>query len=317
MEYWEITKERAQQSLPIWLLYLPNEKVGGQGTADLEAYINQFEPAAGARTAAQDQFDAAHRLVTGGLLRMKKIAIGIPKLIEVKVPDDELLQKDVDDLYSTPLRTEANILKRMRELLPLWTRANEALAAMTPAEPPITIKVGGVTYTVATATTFFEGHTGRVNTRQTKETALNKKRSELRALDRSADTLNKRFYKMAKLEGENLPALADALEGITTEGGTSAPELYEMDDLTQGGEGGLQVLVSYLPGGGDHATTKLIKWMVEGVDADFTHSAPLDPSGNALGPFTVGQVVKVMTEVSNSAGTRTSAVRTITMEEPV
>jgi hypothetical protein len=41
----------------------------------------------------------------------------------------------------------------------------------------------------------------------------------------------------------------------------------------------------------------------------------MEPSGNTLGPFLVGQVVRVMTEVSNSS--RTSAVRTITIEEPI
>ena len=32
-------------------------------------------------------------------------------------------------------------------------------------------------------------------------------------------------------------------------------------------------------GGGDHATTKLIKWQIEGVDPGFDHSAPLDAGG--------------------------------------
>ena len=66
-----------------------------------------------------------------------------------------------------------------------------------------------------------------------------------------------------------------------------------------------------------HATTKLVKWKVVGVDVGFDNSATLDPSGNTLGPFAVDQVVLVMTEVSNSSGTRTSAVRTITIEEPI
>ena len=44
---------------------------------------------------------------------------------------------------------------------------------------------------------------------------------------------------------------------------------------------------------------------------------PVDPSGNALGPFAVGQVVKIITEVSNSSGSRSIAPRTITITEPV
>ena len=61
----------------------------------------------------------------------------------------------------------------------------------------------------------------------------------------------------------------------------------------------------------------MIGWQIEGVDPGFDQSAPLDASGNTLGPFAVGEVVKIMTEVSNSSGTRTSAVRTITIEEPI
>jgi hypothetical protein len=63
--------------------------------------------------------------------------------------------------------------------------------------------------------------------------------------------------------------------------------------------------------------TRLIRRQVDGVDPGFDLNAPLDASGNALGPFAVGQVVQVMTEVSNSSGTRNSAVRTITIEEPI
>lgn len=87
--------------------------------------------------------------------------------------------------------------------------------------------------------------------------------------------------------------------------------------MTQGGESGLEVLLSYVPGGGEHATTRLVRWMVVGVDADFTQSAALDASGNTLGPFAVGQEVRVLTEVINSAGSRTTAPRTITLGEPV
>ncbi len=52
-------------------------------------------------------------------------------------------------------------------------------------------------------------------------------------------------------------------------------------------------------------------------DAGFVHSAPLDASGNALGPFEVDHVVKVLTEVSNSGGTRSTAPRTITLQTPI
>lgn len=67
-----------------------------------------------------------------------------------------------------------------------------------------------------------------------------------------------------------------------------------------------------LPEATAHTMAKLIKWQVANVDAGFDHSAPLDASGNALGPFTVGQTVKVITEATNSIATRT-----IVITEPV
>ncbi len=87
--------------------------------------------------------------------------------------------------------------------------------------------------------------------------------------------------------------------------------------MTQGGEEGRQALVNYPPGGGDHATLKELQFTVQGDAEEFTHKVPLDASGNALGPFAVGTVLTIRTSVSNSAGTRTSAPRTITIQEPI
>ena len=50
------------------------------------------------------------------------------------------------------------------------------------------------------------------------------------------------------------------------------------------------------------------------MDADFTHNMAADPSGNALGPFTVGATIKLCTLVANSNGTTTGSVRTLTVQ---
>jgi hypothetical protein len=306
MEYWEITKQRAQQTLPVWTQYTAALKVGGQGTAEFTALIAGFEPLVQQRTAAQDDFDAAYRAGQDALLRMKVLGTKVPALIAGHLDDNEGLMQDVGDLYATNTRSESGILKRLRELLPVWQRANAALAAFTPAQPPITRAVGGVAYTVAAAQALLDGYTAVVNTISTKAEALDVKRAALRTHDRTVDQLNKRWYKIAKAQSDPGSDLYEALNGITTEPSTPAPDTIEINTVTQGGEAGLQVLVAYVPGGGAHATTKLIKWQVVGVDADFVHSAPLDASGNALGPFAKDQVVKIITEVSNSSGTRTT-----------
>jgi len=43
---------------------------------------------------------------------------------------------------------------------------------------------------------------------------------------------------------------------------------------------------------------------------------PRGQSGNALGPFTIGQVVKLRTRVTNTNGTTTGSVRTLTLLDP-
>lgn len=317
MEYWEITKSRAQETLPVWTQYLPDFKVGGKGTADLTAAIDGFEPLVQARTDAQDSYDACFRAAQDALLRMKVLGTRVPAMIEAQLDENAGIMKDVDDLYATSPRTESSILKRLRMLLPVWVRADAALAAMTPAGAPITRAVGGVSYTAAAAKTLLEAYTAVVNDLEEKQSLLDQARMALRAHDRSCDQLNKRWYKAVKAGNDPGSEVYEALSGITTEPSTPVPETIEINTVLQGGESGLEIIVSYVPGGGDHATTKLVKWQVVGVDAGFDQSAPLDASGNILGPFTEGQTVKVITEVSNSVGTRTTAPRTIVIGPPV
>lgn len=317
MEYWEITKSRAIETFPVWTTHLPDLTIGDAGPAALETLIDGFEPLATARTLAQDEYDAAFRAVQDALLRMKVLGTKIPALIEGHLEENKAVMKDVDDLYAVYPRGEDSILKRMRMLLPVWVKANAALAALSPTHAPITRVVGGVDYTAAAAQALFDGYTELLKAAKAKQDALDDTREALRAHDRTCDQLNKRFYKIAKATADADSPLANALAGITTEPGTPAPETIEIDHVTQGGEGGLQTLVTFVPGGGEHATTKLVKWKVEGVDADFTHSVPLDASGNALGPFTEGQTVRILVEVSNSVATRTTAPRTITIGPPV
>ena len=316
MEYWEDTKNRAQLTRAAWEQHLPALKIGADGFAELEGYIGQFEPLVQERTAAQDEQDAAFRAIQGALLKMKLLGTKIPAIIDGQLSENDGLMKDVNDLYATKPVTEASILKRARMLYPVWVRANAALAALTPAQPAITRVIQGVAYTAALLKSLLDGYTDLIATNNNKQETLDTKRTALRTLDRTVDQLNKRWYKVVKASYDPGSPEYEALSGIPTEPGTPAPETVEIDTVTQGGEEGLQVLVSYVPGGGDHATSKKVKWKLAG-EANFTNEAALDASGNALGPFPVGAVVVIITEVSNSTGSRTTAPRTITVEEPI
>jgi hypothetical protein len=316
MEYWEVTKERAQVSLPIWQTHTATLKIDGLGHTDLEALIDGFEPKVQARTTQQDVFDEAERAVGRSLLKMKILSLKIPALIEAHFSENDSLLGDLNDIHTVVPRSEPTILKRARMVYPVWVRANTALAAQTPPGAAITRGIGGVPHTAAMLKTLLDGFTDLVKTMRDEESTLNVKRADLREHDRACDQLIKRWYKAAKALAEPGSDLEEALGDVPTEEGTPAPDPIEIATVTQGGDGGLQVLVSYVAGGGDHATTKEVKWQ-KNAETNYPHTSPLDPSGNALGPFAVGDVVKIITSVSNSSGTRTIAPRTITIETPI
>jgi hypothetical protein len=317
MEYWEITKDRAEKTLPVWQTHTPTLKIRNQGPVDLEALIDGFQPLVQGRIEAQDTYDLAFRAVQSSLLKMKLMGTKLPVFIEIQLADDEGILKDVDDLFAVNPRTESTVLKRAGMLLPVWERANAALAAMTPAQEALTLNIQGVAHTAAMLETLLVGYTGLTKTVEQKSSLLDGAREALRTHDRACDRLIKEWYRFAKTAAEAGSAVATALEAIPTEPSTPVPEVIEIATVTQGGEEGRQALVSYEAGGGAHATTKQVQWSLPGEAEPFTHAAPLDASGNALGPFAVGTVLTVRTLVSNSAGTRTTAPRTLTIEEAI
>lgn len=317
MEYWEITKERAQATLPVWQQHIPTFKVGSATATDLDALINQFEPKAQARTAAQDTFDGVVRTARTALLFMKILGIKVAQIVDAQLSENAAIQKDLQDVFRYAPRTESGILGRLRALLPVWERANTALAALVPPGAPITRAIQGVPQTVVLAKALLDGYTAMIKTVKDKEELLDTARGTLRTQDRQTAVLIQAWYQAVKASYDPGDAVYEALAGIPVPGDTPLPEAIDIETLTQGGEEGLQVLVAYEAGGGAHATTKVVEYQVEGVDADFGHAMPLDASGNALGPFTVDLVVKVRTKGSNSSGATTSAVRTITIEEPL
>jgi hypothetical protein len=315
MEYWEITKDRAQKTLAVWTLHVPTVKIGAVDKAAFEALIDDFEPKAQARTTAQDAFDEAVRTVKTALLKMKILGTKVPQIIEGQMPDEAGIIDDLADVFRIAPRSEPTILGRARALYPVWVRANTVMTSLTPPGAAITRAVAGVSHTATMLKALLDGFTDLSKEQDDKEAVLDQKRSDLRALDRQVDRIAKNWYQVIKNTYDPGSPVYDALASIPTEEGTPYPTAIDLNPLVQGD--GLEVLATYEPGGGEHATTKAVEWMVEGVDADFTHTAELDPSGNTLGPFTVGQVVKVRTKATNSSGSTTSAVRSITITTPV
>jgi hypothetical protein len=116
MEYWEITKDRAQKTLSVWNLHTPTLEVGGQGPAVLEGKIDEFEPAAQLRTTDQDAFDAKARTVGTALLKMKILATKVAQIIDAQLSSDASIKDDLGDVFRIVPRSEQTILARARAL---------------------------------------------------------------------------------------------------------------------------------------------------------------------------------------------------------
>lgn len=317
MEYWEPTEDRASKTLPVWQTHFATLTVNGVAPEAYATLASQFEAKAQLRAAAQDVYDDSVRAARTTLLKMKIVGTKVPQIIDGQLGTNKDIAGGLAKVFRVSPRTESTIRTRARDLFPVWVKANGLLAAMTPPLPPITRPLQGVAQTAAMLDAMEDGFPGQQDDTQAKEELLVTARNNLRELDRTVDVLSKNFYQIARSLVDPGSAAWIALDGIPAEGGGSAPDSIEIDQLVQGGDDGLHVLLSYESGGGDGATTKEAEYMIVGVDADFAHAVTLDASGNAFGPFTVGQVVKVRTKVSNSSGVRTSAVRTITIETPL
>ena len=140
-------------------------------------------------------------------------------------------------------------------------------------------------------------------------------RTNLDTEEHTADRLNKRYYQRLLAEARTNQALSAALGQIDTET-DNLPGTLSIASVLQGGDNQLHLLVAYVNGTGANADDRLLDWMVVGTDADFTHTTEVDLSGNLLGPFLVGQTVKIRTRTVNGSGTRTSAVRTLVVQQP-
>ena len=277
--------DRSQTTVVVWNRHLASETVGSHGVESLEELVSQFPLLAQACTDAEFEYNHASRDVKDVLLRMKELGTKVPALIQALLEENEVMMRDVDLLFQTKAKLEAGILKRARELYPVWLRANAALAAQIPPQPEILRTVQGVPHSAAMLKGLIDGYADLIKALEDKSSLLEGAKKAQRDNDRAADRLNKRFYKMAKAISIPDSALYDALKDIPTEPSTPKPKPVEIATVSQGGDGGMQVLVAFEPGGGKHATTLQVQWMVEGVDEDFAHAAPLAEEGRlASGP---------------------------------
>jgi len=315
MEFYQTIQNRTGQTVAVINQHIPTLKVGTVDATGLLAQADALSGLAQTRDNELTNYDAAHNAENQGFLAIQRLCLSLPQAAEGELDDTVPAESALIDLlaaaYAIVPRTTELALERGHKIVSALNKINTFLAAAVPPRPAITAGGKGVADLVA----LMAAQPALEQTVEDRIVDVTAARTDLRTAATTVDRLNKRFYDKLEAEARSNPALATALLGITT-GSENLPGTLGIRSILQGGLNGLQLLTSYENGTYTTGATSTLEWMVVGVDTDFTNSTAADPSGNALGPFTIGQVVKLRTRVTNTNGTTTGSVRTLTLLDP-
>ena len=307
-EQWEYSYHRGQQSIGVCTTFAPAFVWGEVTLASHTADVLALQTKANERDVQQDVVDVARLLRNANLKFMEDLCVRFPRKLEGDLAPTDPLHAEIADLRAINPDTPDNIAARVRRTISLWKRINTLRAAQTPALPAFQV---GATVVADLEAALASQHTLLQNI-ETERGKLTQKREALRALDAKVDTNNKRWF--AAWEGEFAAGSPEraALSQINTGAQTPEPDALEINTATA--QAPDQVVLTYMAGGGDHATSFKLLWKIETVDADFTHEAVLNLAGQTVTvPNASGKTVSFKARATNSTASTDSAVKTVVM----
>lgn len=305
-EYWEDYYHRAQQSLGVWGTFAPALTVGEITLANHSVAVADLQIKANERDVHQDVVDMARSARTSNLAFMEELCVRFPRKLEGDLPPTHVLHAEISDLRAIIPDSMDSITARSRRTISLWNLYNTQRAAAQPALPAYV--VGGLTVALL-ETALTDQHTLLQNI-ENERGKLTQKRQALRALAGEVDDNNKRWY--AAWEGEFPVGSAEraALSQIDTGNQTPLPYPLEINTIVALAGGAAQI--TYVPGGGGHATSFVLRWRIEGVDADYLHEAVLNLAGQTVATTGVsGQIISFKARATNSTGSTEGAVKQV------
>ena len=315
MEYYQVYQKRAVQTAAVINKNIPTLKVGGVDAAGLLAQSHALDGLAQLRDDAITTSDGAVNAESLGQTAIHDLVLSLPHVAEGELDDNVPAESALLDLlppiYAIVPRTTELALERGMKLKSALDKINLYLAAQTPVRGPVTSGGKGV----ADLVTLMAAQPALEQAIEDTAAVVTTTRTNLRTAATNVDRLNKRFYAKLQSEARTNGALATALDQIDTESG-NLPGTLGINTIVQGGTDQLHLLVSYDYASYDGTAMNTIEWQVMGTDPDFSNSAPVDPSGNTLGPFAISKSVKVRTRVTKGTGTTTGSIRTITIQQP-
>ena len=304
MELHQQVGARADQTIPAWQTYFGALIVSKMNGSGLRVLADALVTTAQLRDNKLQALDDSRQARDSICAQIHLLDVKVPALIAASLSEEPHILADLDKVYAIVAETFSACVARAQKLVPVWKATNAFLAAQTPPLSPIT-RNGK---TVANLETLIAQATPAESAVAALESEAGTLRGTLRRDAQRVDRINKAAYKgMMALADPGTPGM-DALGTISTESTSLLPDTLGIRSISQGGTNGLQVLVNFEPSAIEPGETRELQYMRDGIDADWTTIA-VDASGNALGPFAVGQTIRVRTSVTNSHGTRNSGTR--------
>ena len=289
--YSQIVLVRAGETQGVWAL--DAAFTGGGHTKDEHASLISSvsfkraakDTAAGVTAAAEGVVALEHEF-------FKSINVPIADRLASEVTDNAALLQRVEEARIRPA-AKADIERRSELTFVVWKEVNAARAALVPPKPAIVVR--GVTQ--AAYETRYEGLLAKKTIVDTKDGLLTAARTAERSAARQLDLWNKSWYLAWKSEFPEGTEKGDALSNVHTPEGTPVPGILVITGVTQTG---LSLAVAYDPETGEHASVLELLYKVAGMHTEFQRVAADKVAGNTIGPFLVGQVVTLGTDVGNS-----------------
>lgn len=310
MEYYQAIQNRAAQTAAVIKQYFPETRIGDITAAGLLEKSQELGKLAQARDDALAAFDAADNAESQGFLALKALTFSLPRIAQGELDDQVGAESALLDLlspvYSVEPRNTELVQKRGKKLISALARINDYFASLTPPRAPVSGAGGGVGELSAA----IDAQAVLAQALEDRTADVSAARSALRTEATALDRLNKRFYAKLRAAAHTDEMLTKALAQIDT-GSANLPATLGIRTILQGGTDNRQVLVSYVSGSYDDGATSTLEWKVGAGDTPFSESIAVDPSGNAIGPFSHSANVQLRTRVTNGNGTTTGSVRTL------
>ena len=190
-KYWYDIHSRGVDTVAVWTGFAATFTVGELTLAAHSADVNLFNSLILEWTQADSALSQARASRDGSGQALKQICVRALRLISGSLKPTDSLIKEVSGVTSVQGESQGAMNEKCLRLVSLWLAVNAHRAALSPAQPPLTVD----TTQVGNFQTLVGNHAALNQNVASKRSTLSQKTSALRAVADRVDENNKRWYK--------------------------------------------------------------------------------------------------------------------------